>query len=180
MKFEVNIEKKYAFMILGALLILIVAIGVYAAVDKTTAWHGSDSVEVMVNGTTMSLQEAVDSEALMEGYVSVEDVVWDGPVGTILKDGATAQASVSPSSMGRVTAYAKFEEGEFYLRIKINGLINSFYSKTCDWEQKTQLVCTSYSVGGSAGKATATINPTSGVSLTLSGYGSGSDSGSWS
>ena len=61
MKIEVNIEKKYAFMILGALLVLIAAIGVYAAVDKTTAWHDSHSVEVNISGSMMSLQEAIDS-----------------------------------------------------------------------------------------------------------------------
>ncbi len=55
----------YTFIALGILIIL--AVGVYAATTKTGGWHSSSEVEVTVAGVTKSLQEAINDGSLIGG-----------------------------------------------------------------------------------------------------------------
>ncbi len=49
-----NISKKYVFIIVGALLILV---GVIAAVDRTKPWHDSAQVSLPFGGSGISLEK---------------------------------------------------------------------------------------------------------------------------
>jgi len=61
MKIEVNIEKKYAFLIVGLIIVLIGVIGVYASWDNSkTVFHSANDVKVNINGQDYSLQEAIN------------------------------------------------------------------------------------------------------------------------
>jgi hypothetical protein len=69
MKFEVNIEKKYAFAIIGLIIFIGLAVGVIANWDVAkTVWHDANDVKVRVNSQDYSLQEVIDNGTLGGGY----------------------------------------------------------------------------------------------------------------
>lgn len=59
MKLEVNIEKRYAYILIGLLVLIGGFFVIGAAVDKSVAYHDASSVEVNIGGTTKSLQDAI-------------------------------------------------------------------------------------------------------------------------
>lgn len=61
MKIEINIEKKYVFLIVSLIIVLIGVIGVYASWDNSKlAFHSADDVKVTIKGQDYSLQEAIN------------------------------------------------------------------------------------------------------------------------
>ncbi len=64
MKFEVNIEKKYALGVILSVLILVGAIFVYAQWVPPTVWHDEGAVKVTVGtaNTEKSLGDAINSD----------------------------------------------------------------------------------------------------------------------
>ena len=65
-KLNINIEKKYAFMILAGILLLAIAVGVYAVWSNPSSgkWHESNEVKVKISGVDYSLQEAINGGLL--------------------------------------------------------------------------------------------------------------------
>jgi len=62
MKLVVNIEKRYAYVILGLLIILIGVVAVNAYIYAVpNPGHGADQVLISINGYEKTLQQAIDS-----------------------------------------------------------------------------------------------------------------------
>ncbi len=89
MKFEVNISKKYFFVILSSILILAGAFVVYAfgsGQAPNILGHSSEEIQITVNGTNMSLQNAINQGRLRgPDYDSgwIDTWAWSGNVHTI-------------------------------------------------------------------------------------------------
>jgi len=60
-KINVNMEKRYAFAILGLIIVIGLIIGVSAWDSTKKMWHSADDVKVRINNTDYSLQEAIDN-----------------------------------------------------------------------------------------------------------------------
>lgn len=88
MKIEVKIEKRYAFMILGALIIIAGLIGViaYGTNNPPVFGHSAGELDVTIGGNTYTLQQAIDQN-LFGGSVQVAQAV--------RKDGAADSGSSS-------------------------------------------------------------------------------------
>jgi competence protein ComGC len=59
----IKLTNKLAYTLVAFLVILTVSLGVYAAIqniNKQQAWHSSKQIEVNIDRTAMSLQEAID------------------------------------------------------------------------------------------------------------------------
>jgi ABC-type enterochelin transport system substrate-binding protein len=72
MRIVITMQKSH-FIAAVALLALLSAVIVLAAVDKTRAWHSGDAVEVSVNGTVKSLQQALDDGTMPAGFAREAD-----------------------------------------------------------------------------------------------------------
>jgi len=76
MKIQINVEKKYAFLIVGLIIIIGLIIGVSAWDSAKKMWHSADDVKVSIGGNDYSLQEAIngsliggDESSFPQGYV---------------------------------------------------------------------------------------------------------------
>jgi len=58
---NLNIEKKYAFLIVGLIIAVGLVIGVSAWDSAKKMWHSADDVKVVIGGNDYSLQEAIDN-----------------------------------------------------------------------------------------------------------------------
>jgi hypothetical protein len=74
MKIEVNLQKKYLFFVIGALLILAGVVFGYAAAgsdgrwdSSSTVYHDANDVKVTIDGEDYSLQGAVDNSLIGGG-----------------------------------------------------------------------------------------------------------------
>ncbi len=67
MKVEVNIGKRYVFLLLGVILVLAGIIFGYATWSNPSVSHDASSVKIRIGGTDYSLQEAVDSGMIGSG-----------------------------------------------------------------------------------------------------------------
>jgi len=68
MKFEVNIDKKYFFILLGVLIVIGGIIGVYAVWDTSkTMFHSANDVKVTLSDGDYSLQEAITAGKMVGG-----------------------------------------------------------------------------------------------------------------
>jgi len=86
MKIEVNVEKRYFFVILAVALLMAGIIGVYAVWDVTkTMFHSANDVKVTINGTDYSLQEAITSGKI--GGIDHSDCFWTGDTDGVPLDG---------------------------------------------------------------------------------------------
>ncbi len=72
MKIEVKIEKRYAFMILGSLIVIAGLIGViaYGTNNPPVFGHSAGELDVTIGGNTYTLQQAIDQN-LFGGSVEV-------------------------------------------------------------------------------------------------------------
>lgn len=68
MKIEVNIKKKYAFLIIGVILVIGLVIGVSAWDSAKKMWHSADDVKVRINNTDYSLQDAIDDSLIGSSF----------------------------------------------------------------------------------------------------------------
>ncbi len=67
LKINTHLSKKWLYVLVSIGIILIAAIGIYAAVNKAKAWHNSNNILVTVDGYTMTLQEAIDYNVFIDG-----------------------------------------------------------------------------------------------------------------
>jgi len=63
MKLEINITKKYAFLIIGAILLAggIFLVNAYGGTQPKVVGHSSGEVDVNIGGTIKTLQEAINA-----------------------------------------------------------------------------------------------------------------------
>jgi hypothetical protein len=79
MKIEVNLEKKYAFAILSVLLLIGVSVFAYTYTSQIpNPGHGSDTVWISINGTEMTLQDAITNGKFSNGVTNIINGVIDG------------------------------------------------------------------------------------------------------
>lgn len=119
---QINIEKRH-LGILAILIIIFAGIFVYAYTSVPNPGHGASSVVVTVNGSEMTLQQAIDQNKIGGGGISLNDLIWcHDNRGYWLKD-LTLTDSIPTSKVGesfiRFDAYGsvKKENGKIYLRL---------------------------------------------------------------
>jgi len=65
---KVNLKKRYIYAIIGLLILFIGIFVVNAVVDKTTkGWHSATKILIIVDGFTMTLQDAIDNNVFIDG-----------------------------------------------------------------------------------------------------------------
>jgi hypothetical protein len=72
MRIVLRMERRH-FLLALLVLAAISAVIVFAAVDKSRAWHTGDAVEVSVAGTVMSLQQALDNGSIPAAFANEAD-----------------------------------------------------------------------------------------------------------
>ena len=58
--FSVNLTNRWLYTFIALGILIVVSVGVFAAVNKAGAYHDSQTIEVTINGVTKSLQEAIN------------------------------------------------------------------------------------------------------------------------
>jgi hypothetical protein len=69
-RIEMNIEKRHLYLGLGLAVLLASIALALADVDKALPWHDASTIEVTVDGQTVSLQEALDQELIVVASVA--------------------------------------------------------------------------------------------------------------
>lgn len=125
---KIEFTNRWLYSILVLALILIVSGVVYAAVDKTKAWHLGTSVEVTDPTTTSlndlqtalnNLNSKIGSSGFNGGYLFYFN---NDHLGRILKNGANAEASHRFNPIyGRYDAYAstRIDQGIVKTRVRV-------------------------------------------------------------
>jgi len=85
MKLEVNINKKYAFLIFGAIILLVISVGVSATWDTSKKiFHSADDVKVTIpEEGDYSLQDAITGGLIGSSGVGEYTITRNDTVGSI-------------------------------------------------------------------------------------------------